>query len=109
MAAVESDLLIAAPLQGTTDAGKVFVFDDAQSPPRVVLSKPVSATGDFFGAAIAGDGDTVAVGAPFDSTAAPNAGAVYLFSRSTGQLLAGEPAREPRSQWRASCSALRSP
>src|SRR5262249_22751032 len=59
--------------------------------PRVVLSKPVYATGDFFGAAIAGEGDTVAVGAPFDSTAAPHAGAVYLFSRSTGQLLAGEP------------------
>jgi cysteine-rich repeat protein len=89
--AVDSTLLIAAPLQGTTDSGKVFVFDDAESPPRVVLSKPVSATGDFFGAAIAGDGDTVAVGAPFDSTAAPHAGAVYLFSQSTGQLLAGEP------------------
>jgi cysteine-rich repeat protein len=91
VAAVGTQLLIAAPLQGTTDAGKVYVFDDAQSPPKVVLSKPVSATGDFFGAAIAGDGDTVAVGAPFDSTAAPHAGAVYLFSRSTGQVLAGDP------------------
>jgi cysteine-rich repeat protein len=91
VAAVDTHLLIAAPLQGTTDAGKVYVFDDAQSPPKVVLSKPVSATGDFFGAAIADEGDTVAVGAPFDSTAAPHAGAVYLFSRSTGQLLAGDP------------------
>jgi cysteine-rich repeat protein len=95
VAAVASDLLVAAPLQGTTDTGKVFVFDNAENPPRVVLSKPVSATGDFFGAAIAGDGDTVIVGAPFDSTAATHAGAVYLFSRSLGQLLAGEPLVSP--------------
>jgi cysteine-rich repeat protein len=95
VAAVESDLLIAAPLQGATDAGKVFVFDNSENPPRVILSKPVRATGDFFGAAMAGEGDTVAVGAPFDSTAAPHAGAVYLFSRSTAQLLAGEPVVSP--------------
>jgi cysteine-rich repeat protein len=100
VAAVESDLLIAAPLQGTTDAGKVFVFDNSENPPRVILSKPVSATGDFFGAAIAGEGDTVAVGAPFDSTAGPHAGAVYLFSRSTGQLLAGEPLVSPNAAGR---------
>src|SRR5262249_7302782 len=62
--------------------------------------KPVPTTGDFFGAAIAGEGDTVAVGAPFDSTAAPKAGAVHLFRRSTAELLTGQPLVSPTASER---------
>src|SRR5262245_25228811 len=99
VAAVEGDLLVAAPLLGSTDTGAVFVFDQLQNL-RVVLRKPVPATGDFFGAAIAGEGDTAAVGAPFDSTAAPKAGAVYLFNRSTAELLTGQPLVSPTASER---------
>jgi cysteine-rich repeat protein len=56
----------------------------------LTLRNPVPITGDFFGAAIAA-GSTVAVGAPFDGTAAPKAGALYLFERATGVLLEGKP------------------
>jgi len=97
--AVEGDLLVAAPLLGSTDTGAVFVFDQLQNL-RVVLRKPVPMTGDFFGAAIAGEGDTVAVGAPFDSTSAPKAGAVYLFNRSTAELLPGQPLVSPTASER---------
>ena len=99
VATVEGDLLVAAPLLGSTDTGAVFVFDQLQNP-RVVLRKPVPTTGDFFGAAIAGEGDTVAVGAPFDSTAAPKAGAVHLFRRSTAELLTGQPLVSPNASER---------
>src|SRR5262249_12485171 len=96
LAAVESDVLVAAPLLGSTDTGAVFVFDkrDLRNR-RLVLRKPVPGTGDFFGAAIAGEGDMVAVGAPFDSAAWPSAGAVYLFRRTTGELLTGRPLVSP--------------
>ena len=96
VATVATDLLIAAPLLGSTDTGAVFVFDQSDlRNRRVVLRKTVPTTGDFFGAAIAGEGDTVAVGAPFDNTGAQNAGAVYLFQRSTAELLTGQPLVSP--------------
>ncbi len=97
VAAIENDLLVGAPLRSDTDTGAVFVFDTRPQPPqrRLTLSNPVPTTGDFFGAAIAVEGDTVAVGAPFDSSARNKAGAVYLFRRSTGELLEGEPLVSP--------------
>src|SRR5262249_10666892 len=52
VAAVEGDLLVAAPLLGTTDTGAVFVFDQLQNP-LVVLRKPAPTTGAFLPAAIA--------------------------------------------------------
>src|SRR5262249_9826463 len=90
----EGDLPRPPPPPRRTDTGGVFVFDQLQNL-RGVLRKPVPMTGDFFGAAIAGEGDTVAVGAPFDSTSAPKAGAVYLFNRSTAELLTGQPLVSP--------------
>jgi len=42
--------------------------------------------GDFFGAAVAADGDDVLVGAPLDSEPGPNAGAAYLYRRDTATL-----------------------
>ncbi len=91
VASIENDLLIGAPLLGSTDTGVVFIFDKRTQRRRTTLRNPVPTTGDFFGAAIAADDDTVAVGAPFDGTAAWKAGAVYLFRRSTAELLEGRP------------------
>src|SRR5262245_53994793 len=91
VAAIENDILIGAPLLGSTDTGAVFVFDTRTQRRRLTLRNPVPTTGDFFGAALAADGDTVAVGAPLDGMAAWKAGAVYLFRRSTAELLEGKP------------------
>src|SRR6185369_14319064 len=43
-------------------------------------------TGDFFGAAVAVEGDQILVGSPLDSSVLDNGGAAYLFSRSTAML-----------------------
>src|SRR5262249_27461620 len=92
VAAADSDLLVGAPLLGTSDTGAVFDFTQSGGcPRRVTFRKPTPTAGDFFGAAIAVDGDTVAIGAPFDNTAAPNGGAVYLFRRSPAELLRADP------------------
>lgn len=91
VATIENDLLIGAPLLGSTDTGAVFVFDKRTQRQRLTLRNPVPTTGDFFGAAIAVEDDTIAVGAPFDGMAAWKAGAVYLFRRPTAELLEGKP------------------
>src|SRR5207249_4548025 len=87
VAAVGSDLLVGAPHfnSGAAHAGAVFVF---QSGGGVrTLTKPTPAFDDLFGFALAAAGDTVVVGAPFDASGAPGAGAAYLFDASTGALL----------------------
>src|SRR5262249_48583393 len=91
VASIENDLLIGAPLLGSTDTGAVFIFDRPSRrrpwprrpafPPSVVFSGPPAAAA----------GEPVAVGAPSDSPAAWKAGAVYLFRRSTAELLDGKP------------------
>src|SRR5262249_30057493 len=92
VAAADNDLLVGAPLLGTTDTGAVFVFDQSNGfSRRVTFRKPTPTAGDFFGAAIAVDGVTVAVGAPFDNTAAQNGGAVCLFRPAPAELLRMQP------------------
>jgi hypothetical protein len=61
----------------------------AQSPVLLrTFHSPTPAAGDSFGAAFAALGsDRLLVGAPYDDTAATNAGAVYLF-HTNGTLLA---------------------
>src|SRR5439155_522097 len=68
------------------DVGLAYLLDDVTGAPGVIFEKPIPAAGDFFGAAVAADGDEVLVGAPLDSGAAPNAGAAYLFRRDTATL-----------------------
>src|SRR6058998_2576361 len=87
VAAVGSDLLVGAPHfnSGAAHAGAVFVF---QSGGGVrTLTKPTPAFDDLFGFALAAAGDTVVVGAPFDGSGAPGAGAAYLFDARTGALV----------------------
>jgi len=78
-----------------THTGEVRIIDSRTLKRRATLANPVPTSGDSFGAALAVDGDTVAVGAPFDSTAAEKGGAVYLFQRATAQLLVGKPLVSP--------------
>ncbi len=81
-----SEAVVGAPLAGDLDTGAVHVFDRASGVRLLTLRKPVPLTGDFFGAAVAVEGDQVLVGAPLDSGTAENGGAVYLFRRSTAML-----------------------
>jgi cysteine-rich repeat protein len=81
-----TEFLVGAPLAGERDTGAVYLFDGASGRRRVTFQKPAPVTGDFFGAAVAGDADAILVGAPFDSTAALNAGAAYIFSRASAEL-----------------------
>src|SRR4029453_11957541 len=100
VATIEDDLLVGAPLLGSTDTGAVFIFDKRTQRRRLTLRNPVPTTGDFFGAAIASDADMVAVGAPFDGTATWKAGAVSLFPRATAELIEGKPLVSPEPQVR---------
>jgi cysteine-rich repeat protein len=86
LAAIGTDVVVGVPLAGERDTGVVYVLDPASGARRVTLQKPTPVTGDFFGAALAAADDVVLVGAPFDGSAAPNAGAAYLFRRDTAAL-----------------------
>jgi cysteine-rich repeat protein len=81
------DIVVSAPLSGGSDAGAVYVFDAETNKLRLTLGKATPETGDFFGASLAADGEQLLVGAPFDSTAAPNAGAAYLLARTDGAVV----------------------
>lgn len=78
-----STLVLALPLAATPFAAV------AQSPVLLrTFHNPTPAAGDSFGSAMAALGsDRLLVGAPYDDTAATNAGAVYLF-HANGTLLA---------------------
>ena len=67
---------------GATDAGSVYVYDLASATPRVpilTLTNPSPAANDFFGVAVAVDGQTVVVGAYGDDTGADAAGIAYVY------------------------------
>jgi len=67
---------------GAVNAGNAFVYDLAGAAPTVpvaTLTNPSPGLGDLFGNAVAIDGDVVVVGSYLDDTAAPDAGAVYIF------------------------------
>jgi cysteine-rich repeat protein len=87
MTSAGPDIVVSAPLSGGGDSGAVYVFDAATNKLRLTLEKATPETGDFFGAALAADGEQLLVGAPFDSTAAANAGAAYLLARADGAVV----------------------
>jgi len=89
LASVGSDVLIGAPFDDTAAAngGAVYLFDPARRSPLQTFTDPHPRAGDFFGAALATSGSWIFVGAPFDDSAGPDAGAVYMFDATTGGLL----------------------
>ena len=86
IATVGADVLVGVPLAGARDEGVAYLLDGRTGALRVIFQKAIPVTGDFFGAAVAAQGDEVLVGTPLDSEAAPNAGAAYLFLRNTATL-----------------------
>src|SRR5207244_4025539 len=55
---------------GNTNAGSAYVFNAATGALVATLNNPTPAASDYFGAAVAVSGNTVAVGAFFDNTGA---------------------------------------
>src|SRR5207244_5448596 len=86
IATTGTDVLVGVPLAGARDVGLAYLLDGVTGAPRVIFQKPIPVAGDFFGGAVAADGDEVLVGAPLDSEPGPNAGAGYLFRRDTATL-----------------------
>jgi hypothetical protein len=89
VAAVGSDrVLIGAPLDdtGATDSGAAYLFN-TNGALLTTFTNPTPAASDYFGVVLAAAGTgRVLISAPYDSTGATNAGAVYLFS-TNGTLL----------------------
>jgi hypothetical protein len=70
-----------------SNSGSAFLYDifhPQPDQPVLTLENPAPATNDYFGGAIAIDGDLVAVAAYQDDTGATNAGTVYIYDRSSG-------------------------
>jgi hypothetical protein len=68
-------------------SGSAYVFERQSGGSWVLASKLVAADGaigDFFGRAVAIDGDRVMVGSVLDDDGAGNAGSVYVYERSIG-------------------------
>ncbi|MEM9057695.1 MAG: hypothetical protein AAGD86_09470 [Pseudomonadota bacterium] len=69
-----------------SSSGAVYVLDPDTGAERMKLTPADGERDDFFGLSVAVAGNTLAVGAPFDDDAGPNAGAVYLYDVDTGML-----------------------
>lgn len=70
------------------DAGSAFVFDATTGGLLQTLDNPTAAASDFFGGAVAIDGNNALVGAYSDnSTTFADCGAAHLFNASTGAFL----------------------
>ena len=91
--AMGSNVLVGAPLDDTggEDAGAAYLFDGATGDLLQTFLNPnpdhPPFSADRFGSSVAGFGNNVLVSAPLEDMAAEDAGAVYLFDGSTGQLL----------------------
>ena len=89
LAAVGNDRVLIGALfddTGATNAGAAYLFR-TNGALLTTFTNPTPASGDMFGRAVAGLGvDRVLLGAHYDDTGAPNAGAAYLFN-TNGVLL----------------------
>lgn len=89
--ASSGDTLVAGAPAGTgttflSGLARVFVRDSSGWNQQMLLMAPDGRYNDMFGAAVAIDGDTIAIGAPNHAGSAGEsmAGAVYVFTRSSG-------------------------
>jgi outer membrane protein assembly factor BamB len=84
VAGVDGKVLVGAPLKdagAVSDAGAAYLFDGMTGGLLHTFSEPAPTTESQFGAAVAGLGGNVLVGAPGGT------GAAYLFDGMTGALL----------------------
>lgn len=90
-----------------TGSGAAYVFQrtDGKWTQVAKLTSKTGADGDLFGFKVAIQGDTIMVGAPFDSSTRSHAGAVYVYSRGSGtwpeeqKLVAAQPIRNSGFGW----------
>lgn len=87
--AIDGDtVVIGAPADddGGSDSGSSYVFVEVggvwQFQQKLTATDP--ATGDFFGAAVSIDGDTIVVGAYADDDGGASSGSAYVFTRTAG-------------------------
>ena len=71
-----------------SDSGRAYVFSAVTGALVATLTEPSSAASDFFGYSVAASGTTVVVGAPGNRTAGAQSGRAYVFSATTGALVA---------------------
>ena len=90
--ATNTNILIGAPgKDGGTGGVYEFEGDTTQAnfgDLLLEITNPDAQAGSRFGAAVAGIGDNVIVGAPSDDAAGPGAGTVYVFDGTTGAEIA---------------------
>ena len=90
VAGVGGNVLVSARIDPQTapgEAAAVYLFDGDNGVLLYTFFSPTSARSDSFGWSLAGVGDNVLVGAPFDGTVGSDAGAAYLFDANNGALL----------------------
>jgi hypothetical protein len=89
--AIDGDTVVVGDYYDDTtgsNSGSAYVFSASTGGLIATLANPTPATDDYFGFSVAISGDTVVVGTYYEDTGATHAGAAYLFSASTGELLA---------------------
>ena len=91
-----SILAVSAPLGGTdpVDHGQVFLFDWESGRLKRTLVSPDPQTNEYFGWALASDAELLVVGALGRGSTQPEAGVVYLYTK-TGEFLRTLQAPEP--------------
>ncbi|GEM_PF-4801772 len=77
------------------DVGRAFLFDGNTGALLRTFRKAVPTTNDQFGYSVALLGNNVVIGAPRDDAGAADAGSVYLFNATTGELLRTIPNPQP--------------
>ncbi len=86
VAAAQDTVIAGAPFRDGSgaDAGAAFVFTRSAGvwSQQAVLTSSTAAAGDTFGWTVGLSGDTAVVGSPLDDTAATNAGAADVFTRT---------------------------
>ncbi len=90
-----STLAVSAPRGGPMDHGQVFLFDRASGRLHRRLESPDPQTKEYFGWALASDAELLVVGALGRGTPHPEAGVVYLYTK-TGTFLNTLEAPDPR-------------
>jgi hypothetical protein len=79
LAASDSALAVGAHLEADSGAVHLFSREDERWSPQTVLRAVKSGSNDLFGASLAIDGDTLAVGAHLEDGSFENSGAVYVY------------------------------
>jgi hypothetical protein len=82
--ALSGDVLVVGAPCANGRAGAAYVYRRTNTTWmfEAKLAPAALASGDQFGAAVAIDGDRIAIGAPYDDTTRAGSGAVYVFERT---------------------------